>query len=242
MRFKAIVSYDGSQFKGWQIQDDVRTVQGEIEKALSKISKKDIAITASGRTDAGVHAENQIFHFDSDLDIPWKKAMNTLLPRDIYIQNVTKVSQDFHARFNAISKKYGYKINMREYNVFDRNYILQYNRYIDVQKLKEALNLFLGTHDFTSFNKTPINIVPNQVRTISDIMIEESNGIITIEIMGDGFLRHMIRMLIATALAYSEGKISLDNIKFSLEKPDKNLIQFNVDGCGLYLKEVYYTP
>lgn len=242
MRFKAIVSYDGSQFKGWQIQDDVRTVQGEIEKALSKISKKDIAITASGRTDAGVHAENQIFHFDSDLDIPWKKAMNTLLPRDIYIQNVTKVSQDFHARFNAISKKYGYKINMREYNVFDRNYILQYNRYIDVQKFKEALNLFLGTHDFTSFNKTPINIVPNQVRTISDIMIEESNGIITIEIMGDGFLRHMIRMLIATALAYSEGKISLDNIKFSLEKPDKNLIQFNVDGCGLYLKEVYYTP
>jgi len=242
MRFKAIVSYDGSQFKGWQIQDDVRTVQGEIEKALSKISKKDIAITASGRTDAGVHAENQIFHFDSDLDIPWKKAMNTLLPRDIHIQNVTKVSQDFHARFNAISKKYGYKINMREYNVFDRNYILQYNRYIDVQKFKEALNLFLGTHDFTSFNKTPINIVPNQVRTISDIMIEESNGIITIEIMGDGFLRHMIRMLIATALAYSEGKISLDNIKFSLEKPDKNLIQFNVDGCGLYLKEVYYTP
>ena len=242
MRFKCFVSYDGSNFSGWQIQKEVRTVQEEIQKVLSIICKEEIIITASGRTDAGVHAENQVFHFDSDLDIPWKKAMNALLPSDIHIKNVTKVSQNFHARFNAFSKKYGYKINMGEYNVFDRNYILQYNRYIDVQKFKDALNLFIGTHDFTSFNKTPINIIPNQVRTISNIMIEESNGIITIEIMGDGFLRHMIRMLIATALAYSEGNISLDNIKFALEKPDKNLIQFNVDGCGLYLKEVYYTP
>lgn len=241
MRFKCFVSYDGSNFSGWQIQKNARTIQEEIQKVLSIICKEEIIITASGRTDAGVHAVNQVFHFDCDLDIPWEKAMNALLPSDIHINHVAKVSQNFHARFDASSKRYVYKINVGDYNVFGRDYILQYNRYIDVNKLKEALNLFIGTHDFTSYNKTPIHIIPNQVRTISNIMVDESEEIVTIEIVGDGFLRHMIRMLIATALAYAEGKISLNKIKYALETPDKNLIQFNVEGCGLYLKGVDYT-
>ena len=172
MRFKAIVSYDGSQFKGWQIQDDVRTVQGEIEKALSKISKKDISITASGRTDAGVHAENQVFHFDSDLDIPWEKALNALLPTDIHIKNITKVSKNFHARFDAISKSYGYKINVEEYNVFEKDYVLQYNQSLNLESFKYALEMFVGKHDFTSFNKTPKSVISNQIRTISEINIK----------------------------------------------------------------------
>ena len=137
MRYKVTVSYDGTNFKGWQIQPDSRTVQQEIEKALSSINKEKTNIHASGRTDAGVHAIAQVFHFNSDLNLDdgiWIKAINGHLPWDIRVTNVEKVSDSFHARYHACSKTYRYIINTDAYDVFNRNYIYQYNKPLNVKK------------------------------------------------------------------------------------------------------------
>ena len=153
-RFKIVLAYDGVGFKGFQKQIDERTVQGELEKCLSRITKEEISVTASGRTDAGVHAINQVCHFDTNLDISSDellRAMNSLLPDDIYIKKVEEVDFTFHARFSAKSREYIYKLNMGEYDPFSRNYIFQYNAPLDVTSMQRAISYFEGVHDFTSF-------------------------------------------------------------------------------------------
>lgn len=243
MRYKVDVMYDGSTFLGWQIQPNTRTVQAEIEKVLYVMHKETVTITASGRTDTGVHALNQVFHFDSTLNIEsheWIRALNGQLPADIHIVNVTKVDDSFHARYGAISKTYVYRINTGEYNVFQRNYVYQYNKDIDLNELEGIFKHFLGTHDFTSFNKTPLETIENQVRTIEKIELESSEDEIIITIKGNGFLRHMIRVLVGSAIATLEGKITKEVLKDALMNPNKQSIPYIVPGCGLYLKQVDY--
>ena len=243
MRYKGIVMYDGTLFSGWQIQPNQRTVQSEIESILSIMHKKEVKIVASGRTDAGVHALGQVFHFDSELDLDEKKwchALNAQLPSDIRVMDIKQVHDMFHARFDAMSKTYIYKLNTSYFDVFSRNYIYQYNKPLDIFKLQEVLQLFIGTHDFTSFNKTPLDEIVDQVRTISNFTLVQQSSIIEFEITGSGFLRHMIRMIIATCLAYCEGRISETEIKDALKKRNKDMIPFNISGSGLYLKEVHY--
>ncbi|HZJ86944.1 MAG TPA: tRNA pseudouridine(38-40) synthase TruA [Erysipelothrix sp.] len=243
MRYKASVTYNGSSYHGWQTQPDKQSIQSEIERALSIIHKEETSITASGRTDRNVHALNQVFHFDSDLDLKsesWVKAINTHLPKDIRIKKVIHVDEDFHARFDATSKTYHYKLNTRAFDVFTINTITQYNQPLNLNKLKEASTLFIGKHDFTSFNKTPLSVIEGQTRTITTFDVLEKNGVITFIIKGDGFLRHMIRMLVATTIAYSEDKITLEKIDNALKHPSKNKIKYNIEGNGLYLVCVDY--
>ena len=132
MRYLMSFSYDGSNFKGYQKQPKVRTVQGEIEKALKQINNNNkVDIHSSGRTDAGVHALNQTAHFDLEMEITEEKlrhGLNSLLPEDVYIKKISKVDDDFHARFNSIGKEYIYIINLGEYNPIERNYVYQYNK------------------------------------------------------------------------------------------------------------------
>lgn len=235
--------YDGTQFSGWQIQPNQRTVQSEIESIFSVMHKKEVKVIASGRTDAGVHALGQVFHFDTELSLDekqWCHALNAQLPVDIRIVDITLVDDSFHARYDAVSKTYIYKLNTGTYDVFTRNHIYQYCKSIDIEKIKEVTQLFVGTHDYSSFNKTTIDEIENQVRTIHDIKINQHSNLVEIEVTGNGFLRHMIRMIIATCLAYCEGKISKTEIIDSLKYGDKKLIPFNITGVGLYLKEVFY--
>ena len=180
MRYLITFSYDGSKFKGYQKQPRLKTVQGEIEKALKELSNKDISISGSGRTDAGVHALNQRAHFDLDMNITCdklQKALNSLLSDYIYIKKVEEVSDDFHARFNVSAKEYIYKINMGEYSPIEKDYIYQYNKKLDLVEMERALKYLEGTHDFKSFSKadeekedfTRTIIQTNLIRNVKDV-------------------------------------------------------------------------
>lgn len=244
MRYKATVSYDGSQFHGWQIQDDVRTVQEEIEKCISKINKSSSKIVGSGRTDAQVHARGQVFHFDSlhksMTAKNWKRALNSLLPDDVLIVEIEKVSDDFHARYDATRKEYRYYINLNEYNIFDRNYVLQINESLDIELMKEAAKHFIGTHDFTSFNSTGLDEIECQVRTIYDILIDASHEILEIKIIGNGFLRYMVRMIIGTLIELGKHKIDSSYISKKLDKKEKGIVPYRSAASALYLHSVEY--
>ena len=172
MRYLITFSYDGSKYKGYQKQPNEVTIQGELERA-------------SGRTDAGVHALNQKAHFDLDINITSEKlkiALNSLLPGDIYVKEVEEVDSDFHARFNVKEKEYIYKINVGEYNPLEKDYIYQCNKELDIDKMKEAIKYFEGTHDFKSFTKNN-DEKDDYVRTIIKTGITIENDIITISFL-----------------------------------------------------------
>ena len=154
VRVKCVVSYDGSKFHGFQVQNKLRTVQGEIQKALKNICKEEVIIHGSGRTDAKVHGVKQVFHFDTTRQIAeeqWKRAINHFLPNDIYIVDSKFVSDDFHSRYSAKKKEYHYLLSTNEYDPFETNYIFQYGRPLDITLMKEAAKIFIGEHDFASF-------------------------------------------------------------------------------------------
>lgn len=242
-RIKCVVAYDGTNFAGYQVQPNERTVQGEIEKVLKRIHKEDIIIHSSGRTDAAVHAKGQVFHFDTPLFIPvekWQLALNTQLPDDIYIESLEKVSTDFHARYSAEKKEYRYKISLKkERNVFWRNYLYHYPYKIDINKMEEAARYFIGTHDFTLFCSAKSN-KEIKVRTIYDIQINQQEQELEIAFIGNGFLYNMVRILVGVLLEVGQGRIAPQEIEKVLKKQHKRLRAKTAPGHGLYLWEVTY--
>ena len=172
-RLMCTVTYDGSIYSGFQRQPGLLTVQGEIEKGLKFLTKEDITIYSSGRTDKGVHAINQTFHFDtlSKIDpINFSRVLGNFLPDSIYLKSSKLVHDTFHTRYDAYSKEYVYKINTAEYDPIQRNY--EWNvKGINIELLKKELNSIIGTHDFTSFTKTKEDKL--MVRTIYDTKVEE---------------------------------------------------------------------
>lgn len=188
-RYKIIFSYDGSNFNGYQKQDNLRTVQGELEKALQYINN-DIytKLVSSGRTDKGVHAFRQVGHADILVDIneyKLKCALNSLTDDDIHVINTEKVDNSFHARYMVKNKIYLYKINLGEYNPVDRKYIYQYNKKLDVKKMIEGSKYLLGKHDFKSFTTSDCD--KNTNREIYDINFKIVDNILNIEFNGNGF-------------------------------------------------------
>ena len=246
MKFFITFSYDGSSFNGYQKQPGRRTIQGEMEKILKQINdNKKVEITASGRTDAGVHAINQKAHFSLDIDISvdkLKKAMNSLLPKDIYVKKVEAVAEDFHARFNAIGKEYIYKINMGEYNPIERNYIYQYNAKLDVVEMERALKYLEGTHNFKTFTKADEE-KEDYVRTISQTsIVRDSKDVnqIILSFVGTGFLRYMVRNMVGTLIEIGEGKRKSEDIINMIKKQDRRVAGKTANPEGLYLKNVFY--
>jgi tRNA pseudouridine38-40 synthase len=244
MRVKCIVSYDGTHFSGYQVQPNKRTVQGEIEEALLKLHKgQPTKVHASGRTDAGVHALGQVFHFDTSLTIPeekWPYALNSLLPDDVVIVEASYVNPDFHSRFNATAKEYRFRINQQKMkDVFTRNYSFHYPYKLDLSAIRQACNHLCGTHDFTSFcvAKTEVD---DKVRTIYSIEIIEDDLEITFSFIGSGFLYNMVRILVGTLLDVGQGYTDPDSIPVILEGRDRNLSGKTVPGHGLYLWKVHY--
>ncbi len=242
-RYLVVCLYDGTDFCGWQVQNNKRSVAGEITKALSAFHKKPIVIVGAGRTDQGVHAEGQAFHFDSNLDMTPKqymKALKTYLPSDIQIASIKEVSNDFHARFSAKGKHYRYIINNGKYNIFNRNHEVYLPFKLDVALMQEAAKCFLGTHDFSSFCTTKYSEKEIQVRTIHSITIGEDRGIITFDYYGDSFLRHMIRMITETLVEVGKGKLSKEEVLIMLEAKTKGVCRYKAPACGLYLMRVIY--
>ena len=245
MRYLITFSYDGSKFKGYQKQPRLKTVQGEIEKVLKELSGKEISISGSGRTDAGVHALNQKAHFDLDMNITCdklQKALNSLLSDYIYIKKVEEVSDDFHARFNVSAKEYIYKINIGEYSPIEKDYIFQYNKKLDLVEMERALKYLEGTHDFKSFSKadeekedfTRTIIQTNLIRNVKDV-----NRFI-ISFLGTGFLRYQVRNMVGLLIEIGEGKRKSEDVLDILEAKDRRKAGITAPPEGLYLKDVFY--
>lgn len=243
-RIKCIVSYDGTGFSGYQIQPGKRTVQQEIESVLKRMHKgKEIRIHASGRTDAAVHAQGQVIHFDTSLEIAgerWVAALNTQLPDDIAVHHAEEVSPVFHARYDVISKEYRYRVMLgRGKNVFLRNYAYHYPYQIDIEAVRAAARHFKGTHDFTSFCSAKTEI-EDKVRTIYELDVLQDGEELIFRFVGNGFLYNMVRIIVGTLLDVGQGKLHGEDIPNILKKMDRRLAGKTAPGHGLYLWQVNY--
>lgn len=244
-RVKATVAYDGTNFAGYQSQPGMRTVQSEIDKALVKIHKdKSAHSVASGRTDAGVHANGQVIHFDTSLTLAvdrWKMALNVLLPTDIRIVQVEYVNEDFHARYSATGKTYIFKWSYAEvHSPFERNYSVHLEKWRpNVEKMKEAAQHFIGTHDFTSFcsSKTATS---NRVRTVRELSLVQEGKELIMTIEGDGFLYNMVRTIAGMLLAVGKGWYEPEEVKDILALKDRQAASKTAPAHGLYLENVTY--
>lgn len=242
MRYLMTFIYDGTNYNGYQKQVNKNTIQDNIEMNLSKILNQNISISASGRTDAKVHALNQKAHFDIDKELELgkiKHSLNQLINDDIYIKDIINVDNDFHARFNVKSKEYVYKINTDEYNPLDRNYIYQYNKKLDLDKMKQASKNLIGTHNFKSFTKSD-EIERDYERTIYDIKFEIVNNTLEITFIGSGFLRYMVRNIVGLLIEVGSNQRNIDEINQILESLDRTKAGITAPPQGLYLKNVNY--
>ncbi|QXE01886.1 tRNA pseudouridine(38-40) synthase TruA [Terribacillus sp. DMT04] len=244
-RMKAIVSYEGTKFSGFQVQDQYRTIQGEIEKALTKIHKgQQIRIQASGRTDAGVHAKGQVIHFDTELrlgDYNWRKALNTLLPDDIRIVDITGAEEGFHARYNAKRKQYKYFIhNAPEQDVFKRHYVHHVPYNLDFDRIQQAIQVIEGTHDFTAFCSARAEVKGEKIRTIYEAACEKQDDMIVLTFTGNGFLYNMVRILAGTLIAIGNGRKEPEDMASILASKDRQLASKTAAASGLFLWKVEY--
>ncbi len=237
------IEYDGTNYCGWQKQPNVKTIQGEIEKAIKQAIGEDVEIFGSGRTDAGVHALNQKAHFDMTLPVPISKLadiLNNVLPDDIVIKSSEEVDTDFHARFSVHKKCYRYKIyNSNVKNAFLATRVGVVKNKLDIDKMKEAAALLIGEHDFHGFCSANTS-VENFVRTIYDIKVAQEGDFIKVDVCGNGFLYNMVRIIVGTLVDYSLGKLSLQDIKQALIQGDRSKAGQTMSPHGLYLKDVIY--
>ena len=243
MRYKVILAYDGRNYAGFQSQKNATAIQDIVEGAIERVFSEKIRIIMSSRTDAGVHAYGQVFHFDTDKEKDEGKlkfSLNSLLPDDIHVVEVKKVSRDFHARYSVKKKTYEYLIHLGEYDVFLKDRAFQCFYKLDVDLMKEGAKLFLGEHDFSSFNTSSLKEYPNQVRNITEFSITRKKDILKIRVTSSGFLRNMVRIMVGTLIDLGRGKKSLDDIKDMLEHPCKSTRRYNADPNGLYLVKIFY--
>jgi len=253
------IEYDGTEFCGWQKQPGKRSVQGELERALSIVCKQPIPINGTSRTDAGVHAYGQQASFQADLGIPTDRialAVNPILAAeapgkggknlrmagDILIKDAKEMPLDFHARFNAVGKKYIFKIkNSKDLDVFGRNYQYQVTSFLDIEEMRKAAAFIAGTHDFKCFQSTGGKKLETTVRTIYSIkLLEKEDGILLIEVTGDGFLYNMVRIITGTLVEVGTGKLAADRIPIIIESKNRSMAGHTAPPQGLYLAEVYY--
>lgn len=242
MKYKIIFSYDGSKYLGYAIQKNTHdTIQEKVENCLSIILNNKTKIYASGRTDKGVHALNQVACFETENKIDKYKFLNSinkLLPNDIYVKNITKVSNDFDARISAISKTYLYVINYKEYDPINRNYEV-FIKDIDFDLLKKSSLIFIGKHNFQNYTSKPTD-ENNFERIIYSIKFKKVKNKILIEFNGSGFMRYMVRKIVGTMIEISKDKFSIDDALNYLNKKERDIISYTAIPKGLYLKEVKY--
>ena len=243
MRYLIFFSYDGTLFSGYQKQPGLRTIEGEFEKALFNINNHtNTRIFSSGRTDAGVHATYQTAHFDLNIKITLFKlkcALNSLLPKDIHVFSVKNVNSNFHARFMAKQKTYKYMINCDEYDPIKRNYCYQYNRELDIDKMKKAAICFKGIHNFKNFVSNEC-IKSNYIREITAVNLIEKNGIIELTFTGNGFMKYQIRNMVGILIKVGSAKLPVSVVNELLICDDNKKNIFTAPPEGLYLINVSY--
>lgn len=237
------VSYDGTNYFGWQKQKDFITVQQKLEQALSSLLNKNIEVRGASRTDTGVHSLGQRVLVNDDISIPLQKlpfAINSFLPYDIVVTNAEQVSDDFHPQYNVYKKTYEYKIlNDRFRNPMLHNYTEFVHIPLDIDKMKEACKYFIGEHDFKAFCASG-STAKTTVRTIFELDIFKRENIITIKVTGNGFLYNMVRIIAGTLIYVGQGKIIPQEIENIILSKNRAKAGKTVSPRGLTLIEVYY--
>ncbi len=241
---KIVIEYDGTKYKGWQrLGDSDNTIQHKIETVLSKMAGENIEITASGRTDAGVHATNQVANFRTESTMPTHKMRSycyEYLPEDIVVKTVEEVDLNFHARYNAKVKKYVYNIcNNKAHNVFNRKYEYHIPQPLNVEKMRKAAEYLIGEHDFQSFTTLKTK-KKSTVRDIYTINIVSEDGNIEISIQGNGFMKNMVRLIVGTLIEVGLGERPADGINDILDKKERKYSGHIAPAKGLFLEEVNY--
>lgn len=241
MRYCVVMEYDGSSYHGFQIQPNVITVQKVVEDCLKHIYQSKIKIVAASRTDAFVHAKHQVFHYDSETIIPVDRLpsiINKQLPADIRIKDIKEVSSNFHARYDVVQKEYRYIIAKHPVNVFNQRYVLFLDYEVDLSQIKEAMQHFVGEHDFRSFSKACDK--EDTVRKIDSFELIENEDQIIFSIKGNGFLHNMVRIIVGTLLEVGIGNLSPNDVKSILGEKNRVYAPFIAQPNGLYLWNIIY--
>ncbi|MDI3318265.1 tRNA pseudouridine(38-40) synthase TruA [Pinibacter soli] len=240
MRYFIEVAYNGAAYSGFQIQENAHSVQAEVEKAFGIIHRKPVALTGSSRTDAGVHALQNFFHFDYDDEINPRAVykINAILPADLVVKNIYSMPQEAHSRFDALSREYKYFI-YGEKNPFlhDRAYYFPYT--LDIDQLKLAAQVLKEYTDYTSFSKRNTQVKTFNCNISVSEWIEE-NGCLVYHVKGNRFLRGMVRALTGTMLRVGRGKYSIDDFRKIIEAKDCTQADFSVPPHALFLVNVQY--
>lgn len=242
--FRIVLQYEGTKYQGWQKQESTgNTIQGKMENILSRMVNSPTEIHGAGRTDAGVHAKGQVVHFKADTTMTENEILryiNQYLPEDIAVVSVKEAGERFHARLNAIGKIYQYRIMNSEIpHVFERRYVHEEAVTLDIQKMENAAERLIGTHDFKAFTSTKRG-KKSTVRTIESIKIDKIGDEIRMTYKGDGFLYHMVRILSGTLIEVGRGERSVESVSEALSSMERENAGFLAPAKGLTLMEVLY--
>lgn len=244
-RIKLIVAYDGTEYCGWQIQPNGLSVEEVLNRELSRLLHEEIRVIGASRTDAGVHALGNVAVFDSETQIPPEKisyALNQSLPEDIVIQQSEEVASDFHPRKCESRKTYEYRIlnrSMRDPNCRHNTYFFHWN--LDVPAMQKAASVLVGEHDFKSFC-SPATVAESTVRTIYDLSVEKTGDLITIRVVGNGFLYNMVRIIAGTLIEVGNGRRNAADIQSALEAEDRSAAGPTAPAKGLTLIGITFFP
>ena len=240
---KLTITYDGTNYKGWQLQKNGRTVQEEVERAIKKVFGKKCRVHGAGRTDAGVHALKQVANFKAASSIPVQNiqpALNAALPEDIAVTRAEEVPPDFHSRFDARSKHYRYNIlNQKHRDPFAEKYSWRVPYSLDIPLMRKEAEYIIGRHDFKSFQATD-KIERSSVRRITGIKISKRKSRITVDVVGEGFLYNMVRNIVGTLVDIGRGYLPPGSMKKILRKKDRREAGPTAPSKGLFLVEVTY--
>lgn len=240
---KLIIEYDGKEYSGWQKQNNSKTIQETIEKAINKATGEKVELIGSSRTDAGVHARGMVANFNTDSTIPpekFREAVNRNLPDDIAIIKSEEVSAEFHSRYCSKGKTYSYTIiNRYEEVVIGKDYVYQVKGKLDIESMVKACVYFVGKHDFAAF-KSNGSSVKTSTRTIFELNLTNNNDEIKIYISADGFLYNMVRIIVGTLIKVGKGKIKVEDIKNIIDSKDRSKSGPCVKANGLVLEKVFY--
>lgn len=248
MRYKIILAYDGTNFAGFQMQPNQRTVEGVLKRIVNKIAKNptpEVSVYGSGRTDAGVHALGQVVHFDLSIEMSERSmlhALNSQLPLDMQVKKVEIVDETFHARFTTHGKKYQYRMALGQFvDPFKRNYTGHWKFPINIGLIQKAIKDLEGSHDFSSFVASG-STVKDHVRTIYEAKVweDKKQNEIVFEFYGNGFLYNMVRIMVAVLVEIGSKRRPADDIPRLFEVKDRNQARGTAPASGLYLKEVDY--
>lgn len=240
---KLTIEYDGTRFSGWQRQNNALSVQEVVEKAIYKLTGESVEIFGASRTDAGVHARGQVANFFTGSTIPplnFTAALNSKLPNDVSIVQSEEVFENFHARYSSRGKKYSYKIfNRKAPPAYMGNFYAHCPQELDFESMKKCLNYIIGTHDFATFKSTGSS-AKTTIRTIENLTLDREGDLFVMEIIGNGFLYNMVRIIAGTLMDVGKGKINPEDIPKIIESNNRKLAGKTGPACGLCLEKVYY--